>query len=61
MITCVRGFMKTNGGTSAAAAIKRFRHNAEKANIKVVNIAFCTPVGDNVYSIVANIEVDEKP
>lgn len=60
MITCVRGFMKANGGTTAAAAIKRFRQNAERAGIRVVNIAFCTPVGDNVFSIVANIEMSEE-
>lgn len=60
MIKCVRGHMATKGGTTAAAAIKRFRLNAEKQGIRVVNVIHCYPVGDNVFSIVANVEESEK-
>jgi hypothetical protein len=60
MTECIRGFMQTKGGATRASVIKRFRENAERANIEVVSVAFCQHIGMNVFSIVANIKLPDQ-
>lgn len=59
MVKVVSGFMRVNGGTSAAVAIKRFRKNCDKEGVIVRNVVFCHPIGDNVFRIVAHVEMKE--
>lgn len=59
MRECIRGFVRPRHGMTSATIIKKFRERCFQNGIVVINVVFCVPVGDGVYSIVANIETED--
>jgi hypothetical protein len=60
MVKCIRGFMTAKRPITSAAAIKQFRKNAERAGVVVRAILFCVHVGDNVWAITSNVEIEAE-
>lgn len=59
-VHCVRGFMKASPKVTAAMVLKKFHQNCQKAGVKVHRVIHIVNVGDNVFSIVANVSEAEK-
>jgi hypothetical protein len=57
MVKCIRGFMTAKRPLTADMAIKQFRLNCKKNGVIVHNVVCCHCIGENVWTIVSNVEI----
>jgi hypothetical protein len=57
MVKCVRGFVRFQKSYGWERAVKVFTEKTEQQGDKVVRIINAYPIGDNVFCVLANVDI----